>query len=200
VTATGSNSPIVVAGLANGTTYTFTVAAANAAGTGPSSSPSNAVTPAGAVFGGGGGGGGGGSSSAAGGSAAPASPTPSPAPAAPVPAVIAVPTGARASSKPVAVTVSAFTKPVVLAGRPPRISLSLRVAGQATTLLVRLRNARGRTLATWHVRVRPGANHLMLRLPPKASRPGRDRLALAWPGGAVKAMPVTVRRTTLRGR
>jgi PKD domain/Fibronectin type III domain len=36
-------------GLSNGTTYTFTVAAINAAGTGAASAPSNAVTPAAAV-------------------------------------------------------------------------------------------------------------------------------------------------------
>ena len=44
-TATGPASPITVAGLANGATYTFTVAASNSAGTGPESVASNAVTP-----------------------------------------------------------------------------------------------------------------------------------------------------------
>ena len=44
-TATGTGSPIRVTGLGNGTAYTFTVAATNSAGTGPSSSPSSPVTP-----------------------------------------------------------------------------------------------------------------------------------------------------------
>jgi hypothetical protein len=46
-TATGSGSPIVVGGLTPGTAYRFTVAAANAAGQGPASAESSAVTVAG---------------------------------------------------------------------------------------------------------------------------------------------------------
>jgi fibronectin type 3 domain-containing protein len=42
----GAASPITVSGLVNGDSYTFTVVASNAAGDGPASSASNAVTPA----------------------------------------------------------------------------------------------------------------------------------------------------------
>lgn len=44
ITASGASSPIAVSGLTQGTTYTFTVTATNAAGTSPPSSASNAVT------------------------------------------------------------------------------------------------------------------------------------------------------------
>ena len=44
-TVTGPGSPLTVKGLTNGDSYTLTVTATNAAGTGPASSPSNVVTP-----------------------------------------------------------------------------------------------------------------------------------------------------------
>ncbi len=45
ITATGPRSPVVLNGLSNGTSYTFTVAATNRLGTGPASAVSNAVKP-----------------------------------------------------------------------------------------------------------------------------------------------------------
>ncbi len=44
-TATGAASPLLVTGLTNGNSYTFTVKATNQAGTGPASAASNAVVP-----------------------------------------------------------------------------------------------------------------------------------------------------------
>jgi hypothetical protein len=47
MTVSGSQTSATVLNLTNGTTYTFTVYASNAAGNGPPSAPSNAVTPVG---------------------------------------------------------------------------------------------------------------------------------------------------------
>ena len=48
ITASGASSPITITGLTNGTSYSFTVAAINSAGTGSASTASNAVKPNGA--------------------------------------------------------------------------------------------------------------------------------------------------------
>ncbi|KSV62384.1 hypothetical protein N185_08205 [Sinorhizobium sp. GW3] len=45
LTGDGTSSPVVITGLTNGTSYTFTVVAENNAGPGPASAASNAVTP-----------------------------------------------------------------------------------------------------------------------------------------------------------
>jgi hypothetical protein len=49
-TASGSSSPLIVTGLATGTSYTFKVQATNATGTGPESAASDSVTAVGSVW------------------------------------------------------------------------------------------------------------------------------------------------------
>ena len=50
ITGTNASSPITVTGLTNGTSYTFSVIATNAIGSGPASAASNSVIPAPAAF------------------------------------------------------------------------------------------------------------------------------------------------------
>lgn len=67
VVATGTSSPIVVTGLSNGTSYTFTVKAINAIGASAASAASNAVVPRASSSGGSGGNSSGSSGSSSGG-------------------------------------------------------------------------------------------------------------------------------------
>jgi hypothetical protein len=80
---------------------------------------------------------------------------------------------------------------VVLGGHRPSLSLTVRVS-RATTLVVTLRDARGRQLATWNKRLKSGTHRLSFVLPPKARHAGREQLRLTWPGGHSKTFALTV--------
>jgi hypothetical protein len=210
LTATGAGSPITVTGLANGTTYTFTVTATNQAGTGPASVASNPVAPSGG--GGGSGGSGGSGGGGGGGSSSTATPTPTPGPTAPSQpspttnsssggssstkgAVSSSATGSS-SSKRVTVTVSGG-QPIVLGGHHPSLSITVHVS-RTTILLATLRGAKGRKLATWRKRLIRGTHRLSLVLPPNALHAGKDGLLLTWPGGHSKTFALTVSESRLR--
>jgi hypothetical protein len=194
LTAAGAGSPITVTGLVNGTTYTFTVKATNSAGIGPTSAASNPVTPfaSGGGSGGGGGGGATGSGSAGGSTGSTGTATPAPtAPSQPSATTSSSPSGSSSTTR---VTVSVYgVHAVVLSGRRPSLSLTVRVS-RATTLVVTLRDSRGRKLATWNKRLIRGTQRLSFVLPPKAQHAGEEQLRLTWPGGHSKTFALTVPR------
>jgi hypothetical protein len=116
ITASGASSPILVSGLTNDTSYTFTVVATNIAGNSAASSASAAVTPRAA-------GGGGSSSGGTGGSAS----APTTAPSVPSPAPTTATSPAVSTSEPV----TAAKRQVKVVVRLPKA-----IAVPGTTVLI----------------------------------------------------------------
>ena len=191
--AAGLGSPIVVSGLDNGTSYTFTVTAINdSVYRGPPSSPSNAVIPTAAT--------------------PPPPPTPTdPAPSAPAEPVPPAPvepatpaTGVPAPAQPRPTVVAAVTlsvtapRTLALSVRKPSLPLTIR-SNRGATVAVSLRDAHGSDVARWRSTLRAGTSKIVLPLPARARRPGRYTVRVAVVGGAgpqskPKSLPLVLRK------
>jgi hypothetical protein len=67
-----------------------------------------------------------------------------------------------------------------------------RLGGPGAVLRLVLNDAKGVTLARWHVHARAGRHTLSLLLPPKARHKGHDRLRVSAAGAKAVTVSLTV--------
>jgi hypothetical protein len=82
-------------------------------------------------------------------------------------------------------------KQVRLGAATPRLALTV-AAPDRTTIVLALFDGKGRKLAGWVKRAEAGTHRIILVLPPKARKPGRDRLRVRATGGVAKTLPVRI--------
>jgi hypothetical protein len=84
--------------------------------------------------------------------------------------------------------------PVTLRSKRPELVLALTVS-KATTVAVRLLDARSRSVGSWSKSARQGKNTLRLLLPSSARKSGRDAVKISARGSTiVRVVHVTLRR------
>ena len=110
----------------------------------------------------------------------------------PPPPPVRSPAGGTATHATTATLTAVGVQTVVLHAKPPKLHITLTVSQTCNAVLV-LRDAKGKTVATWKVRLARGTDKLALVLPLKARRQGRDTLRLQVGTGKAKTIPVTIR-------